>query len=100
MTPLPPGDRLRLAEHQGVGASTQTGAVHAAAAAPLRPYQLGPGSAIHPGDDLWDALAVATREALAVVRRATPADVVAVGLCGIRFCRALLEPTAAWPSRC
>ena len=80
-----------------------TGTVHASAAAPLRPYELGPGGrAVHPDDDLWDALTVAAREALASYD-GSAGDVVAVGLCGIRFCRALLdadgrltEPVLSW----
>ena len=79
------------------------GAVLASAAAPLRSYALGPGGrAVHPDDDLWDALAAAAREALASYDGAA-GDVVAVGLCGIRFCRALLdadglltEPVLSW----
>ncbi len=80
-----------------------TGEVHAAAAAPLRPYELGPGGrAVHPDDDLWDALTVSARAALASYD-GVAGDVVAVGLCGIRFCRALLdadgrltEPVLSW----
>ena len=81
----------------------ESGAVHATARERLRPYELGPGGrAVHPDDDLWDALCVATRAALASYDGAA-GDVVAVGLCGIRFCRALLdaagrltEPVLSW----
>ncbi|WP_432476944.1 FGGY-family carbohydrate kinase [Nocardioides sp. GXQ0305] len=81
----------------------EVGRVHATARVPLRPYELGPGGrAVHPDDDLWDALTVATREALASYDGAA-GEVVAVGLCGIRFCRALLdaegrlvEPVLSW----
>ena len=79
------------------------GTVHASAAERLRPYALGPGGrAVHPDDDLWDALRVAAREAMASYDGAA-GEVVAVGLCGIRFCRALLdadgrltEPVLSW----
>ena len=48
----------------------EAGTVHASAAAPLRPYELGPGGrAVHPDDDLWDALAVAAARGAGVVRR-------------------------------
>lgn len=81
----------------------EAGTVHAAAQAQLRPYELGPdGRAVHPDDDLWDTLVRASREALAAFtgdRR----QIVAVGLCGIRFCRALVgadgrltEPVLSW----
>lgn len=81
----------------------ETGVVHSAAQVALRPYELGPGGrAVHPDDDLWDTLARAAREALASFA-GDPADVVAVGLCGIRFCRALVgadgrltEPVLSW----
>lgn len=81
----------------------ETGHVHAVGRAPLRPYQLGPdGRAVHPGDDLWDSLVAATRAALASFA-GRPEDITAIGLCGIRFCRALLdadgrltEPVLSW----
>ena len=67
------------------------GTVCASARTALRPYDLGPGGrAVHPDDDLWDTLAVAAREALGSYD-GSAGDVVAVGLCGIRFCRALLD---------
>jgi len=79
------------------------GVVHAAGRAALRPYDLGPGGrVVHPDDDLWDALGAATRQALTAYDGAA-GDVEAVGLCGIRFCRALLdadgrlvEPVLSW----
>ncbi|WP_380167872.1 FGGY-family carbohydrate kinase [Jannaschia sp. R86511] len=79
------------------------GRVHATAQVPLRPYELGPGGrAVHPDDDLWDSLVLACRRALAAFD-GDPGDLVAVGLCGIRFCRALLradgrlaEPVLSW----
>ncbi|GAA4111672.1 FGGY-family carbohydrate kinase [Nocardioides fonticola] len=82
------------------------GAVLASAAVALRPYELGPeGRAVHPDDDLWDSLTAATQQALARFRDAGGdlARLAAVGLCGIRFCRALLdaegrlvEPVLSW----
>ena len=80
-----------------------SGVVHATARVPLRPYELGPGGrAVHPDDDLWDTLAAATREVL-MSYDGGAGDVVAVGLCGIRSCRALLdqqgrltEPVLSW----
>lgn len=44
----------------------------------------------HPGDDLWDSIGVASRAAM----QAFPgdrADIVGVGLCTIRFCRAMVR---------
>ncbi|MGJ9422694.1 FGGY-family carbohydrate kinase [Aeromicrobium sp. CF3.5] len=79
------------------------GSVLAAARVPLRPYRLAPGGvAVHPGDDLWDTLVQAIRE---VMRKfdGSRTDIVGVGLCGIRFCRAmvgdddrLIEPVLSW----
>ncbi len=79
------------------------GVVRAEARRPLRPYDLGPdGRAVHPDDDLWDALAVATRAAVTAYD-GSAGDLVGVGLCGIRYCRALLdadgrltEPVQSW----
>jgi xylulokinase len=69
----------------------------------LRPYDTSvPGHAVHPGDDIWDSIQEACRAALAQFR-GDPAGIVAVGLCTIRFCRALLgadgrlaEPVLGW----
>jgi xylulokinase len=69
----------------------------------LRPYDTSvPGRAVHPGDDIWDSIKHACREAMARFD-GDPADIVAVGLCTIRFCRALLaadgslaEPVLSW----
>jgi xylulokinase len=79
------------------------GRVHASAQRPLRPYDTSvPGHVVHPDDDLWDSVAATCTEAL----DRFPGDrsqVVAVGLCTIRFCRALLdadgrlvEPVLSW----
>jgi len=49
-----------------------------------------PGVAEHPGDDLWDSIIVASREAM----QKFPGDVkdiLGVGLCTIRCCRACLK---------
>jgi xylulokinase len=69
----------------------------------LKPYDTSvPGHAIHPGDDIWDSIQDACREATARFD-GDPADIAAVGLCTIRFCRALLaadgslaEPVLSW----
>ena len=78
---------------------------HAVASArrPLKPYDTSvPGRAIHPGDDIWDSIQHACRAAMARFS-GHPADIAAVGLCTIRFCRALLaadgtltEPVLSW----
>jgi xylulokinase len=75
----------------------------ASASRQLRPYDTSvPGRAVHPGDDIWDSIQDACREAMAQFD-GDPADIVAVGLCTIRFCRALLtadgglaEPVLSW----
>jgi len=69
----------------------------------LKPYDTSvPGHAIHPGDDIWDSIQEACRDAMAQFS-GNPADIAAVGLCTIRFCRALLaadgslaEPVLSW----
>jgi xylulokinase len=69
----------------------------------LKPYDISvPGHAVHPGDDIWDSIQDACREAMAAFD-GDPADIAAVGLCTIRFCRALLaadgslaEPVLSW----
>lgn len=60
------------------------------------------GVAVHPDDDLWDAIADASREAFDRFP-GEPADIVAVGLCPIRCCKAflradgsLVEPVISW----
>lgn len=60
----------------------------------LRPLaRPAPGRAEHPDDDLWDALGAACREALQelTARGRRSGDIVGVGLCGIRSCRALVR---------
>jgi len=69
----------------------------------LRPYDTSvPGHAVHPGDDIWDSIRDACRAVMAQFD-GDPADIAAVGLCTIRFCRALLdadgslaEPVLSW----
>jgi xylulokinase len=69
----------------------------------LKPYDTSmPGRAVHPDDDIWDSIRDACRDAMAQFA-GDPADIVAVGLCTIRFCRALLaadgslaEPVLSW----
>jgi xylulokinase len=78
---------------------------HAVASArrALKPYDTAvPGRAIHPGDDIWDSIRDACRAAMAQFS-ADPAEIAAVGLCTIRYCRALLaadgslaEPVLSW----
>ncbi|SFR06351.1 Sugar (pentulose or hexulose) kinase [Lentzea waywayandensis] len=79
------------------------GRVHASAQRPLRPYEHPrPGQVVHPDDDVWDSIAEACTEAM---QRFTGAsgEIAGVGLCTIRFCRALLqadgtlaEPLLSW----
>ena len=61
-----------------------------------------PGHAVHPDDDIWVSIQHACRAAMARFP-GDPADIAAVGLCTIRFCRALLtadgslaEPVLSW----
>jgi xylulokinase len=69
----------------------------------LKPYEIDvPGHAVHPDDDIWDSIAEACRDVMARFA-GDPAGIVAVGLCTIRFCRALLtadgslaEPVLSW----
>ncbi len=80
-----------------------SGVVHASSRVTLRPCELGTdGRVVHPDDDLWDSLGMAVREVLASFEGGADA-VAAVGLCGIRSCRALLdaegcltEPVLSW----
>jgi sugar (pentulose or hexulose) kinase len=60
------------------------------------------GVAIHPDDDLWDAIGAASRVALAAFTGDRD-DIVGVGLCPIRCCKAFLtadgslaEPVISW----
>lgn len=58
---------------------------------PLRPsHTPRPGVVEHPDDDLWDSICVASTEAMRQFA-GNPADIVGVGLCTIRFCRAMVR---------
>ena len=61
-----------------------------------------PGHAVHPDDDLWESIVAASREAMTKFT-GDPADILGVGLCTIRCCKAflkadgtLLEPVMSW----
>lgn len=61
-----------------------------------------PGVVLHPDDDLWDSIAAASRQALAEFR-GHPSEILGVGLCTIRCCKAflkadgsLVEPVMSW----
>ncbi|MDN4615506.1 FGGY-family carbohydrate kinase [Leifsonia sp. F6_8S_P_1B] len=81
----------------------ERGVVHASARVGLLPYRHpGPGRAVHPDDDVWTSIAAACRIALDRFE-GDPSRIVGVGLCTIRFCRALLtesgdlaEPLLSW----
>lgn len=81
----------------------ERGVVHASARVGLRPYEHpAPGRAVHPDDDVWSSIAQACRIALDRFE-GDPTSIVGVGLCTIRFCRALLtqegylaEPLLSW----
>jgi len=70
---------------------------------PLRPnHTASPGVVEHPDDDLWTSVGEASRRAMAAFP-GDPSDIVGVGLCTIRFCRALLkadgslaQPVMSW----
>ncbi len=69
----------------------QDGVVVSEARQALRPNDTPrPGVVEHPDDDIWDSIGVASRAAMAQFR-GDPADIVGVGLCTIRFCRAMLR---------
>jgi len=60
------------------------------------------GVAIHPDDDLWDSIAAASRQAMASFA-GDVGEIVGVGLCAIRCCKAFLradgslaEPVISW----
>ncbi|MGM0432037.1 MAG: FGGY-family carbohydrate kinase [Spirochaetota bacterium] len=69
----------------------------------LRPlYRPSPGVAEHPDDDLWNTLVIASRRAMEEFE-GDPADILGVGLCTIRCCRAdlkadgsLAAPVMSW----
>ncbi|WP_298876553.1 FGGY-family carbohydrate kinase [uncultured Microbacterium sp.] len=81
----------------------ETGRVRAQARVGLRPYATpASGRSVHPDDDVWDSIVRACR--LAMDRfDGDLSEVVGVGLCTIRFCRALMradgtlaEPLLSW----
>ena len=60
------------------------------------------GVAVHPDDDLWDSIVAASRQAMAGFA-GDPSEIVGVGLCTIRCCKAflradgsLVEPVIDW----
>lgn len=58
---------------------------------PLSPMRIAAGGVVeHPGDDLWEKLCVAAKRLMSCFA-GDPKDIVAAGLCTIRFCRALLK---------
>ena len=71
--------------------------------APLRPYILPkPGYVEHPDDDWWDAICAAGKDCMAHFE-GDPADIIGIGLCTIRCCRAYLkedgslaQPALSW----
>lgn len=71
--------------------------------APLRPYNLPkPGYVEHPDDDWWDAICQASKNCMAKFE-GDPADILGIGLCTIRCCRAYLkedgtlaQPALSW----
>ncbi|MFQ9717324.1 MAG: FGGY family carbohydrate kinase [Blautia sp.] len=70
---------------------------------PLRPYNLPqPGYVEHPDDDWWDAICEAGKKCMAKFQ-GDPRDIVGIGLCTIRYCRAYLradgmlaQPALSW----
>lgn len=71
--------------------------------APLRPYNLPkPGYVEHPDDDWWDAICKAGKNCMEKFE-GDPADIIGIGLCTIRCCRAYLkedgtlaQPALSW----
>ncbi|HTX68851.1 MAG TPA: FGGY-family carbohydrate kinase [Thermoleophilia bacterium] len=70
---------------------------------PLRPFSRPqPGIVEHPDDDCWTSIAAASREAMTAFP-GDPSDILGVGLCTIRCCKAflkadgtLLQPLLSW----
>ncbi len=71
--------------------------------APLRPYNLPkPGYVEHPDDDWWDAICAAGKDCMSRFK-GDPEDILGIGLCTIRCCRAYLkedgtlaQPALSW----
>lgn len=82
------------------------GLVHASAQQALRPcLSTKSGRVVHPDDDLWESIAMTCRQALERFA-GDRGHIEGVGLCTIRFCRALLdadghlvEPVLSWMDR-
>jgi sugar (pentulose or hexulose) kinase len=70
---------------------------------PLKPYVLPrPGFVEHPDDDWWDAICQASKKCMAKFK-GNKEDIVGIGLCTIRYCRAYLkadgslaQPALSW----
>lgn len=70
---------------------------------PLKPYHLPkPGYVEHPDDDWWDAICQASKKCMANFK-GNVENIVGVGLCTIRYCRAYLkadgtlaQPAMSW----
>jgi sugar (pentulose or hexulose) kinase len=70
---------------------------------PLKPYYLPePGQVEHPDDDWWDAICVAAGKCMKQFK-GNREDIVGIGLCTIRYCRAYLrqdgmlaQPALSW----
>lgn len=81
----------------------ELGRIAARGQQPLRPNDTPrPGVVEHPGDDLWESIGAAARQALGDFA-GEPGDIAGVGLCTIRFCRAMLradgtlaQPVLSW----
>lgn len=81
----------------------ERGRVAARGQQPLRPnHTPRPGVVEHPDDDLWESIGAASRQALKQFT-GDPGDIAGVGLCTIRFCRAMLradgnlaQPVLSW----
>lgn len=69
----------------------------------LKPYDLPrPGFVEHPGDDWWDAICIASKKCMEKFK-GNKNDIVGIGLCTIRYCRAYLrqdgslaQPALSW----
>lgn len=69
----------------------------------LKPYDLPqPGYVEHPGDDWWEAICKAAKKCMAKFK-GDPIDIIGIGLCTIRCCRAYLkadgslaQPAMSW----
>ncbi len=70
---------------------------------PLKPYNLPqPGYVEHPGDDWWEAICAAGKKCMANFKGDVK-DIIGIGLCTIRYCRAYLkkdgslaQPALSW----